>query len=124
MNFTGICLVTDDVLQLADFYCNVLGVESDGDDNHVELKTSGAVLTIFSNKGMEEMAPGCMIGSGVGGFTMGFEVSDVDEEFIRLQTLGVFFVKQPKSYPWGTRSVWFRDPDGNIINFYQTLKES
>ena len=27
-------------------------------------------------------------------------------------------VKPPTTQPWGRRSVWFRDPDGNIVNFY------
>jgi predicted ester cyclase len=32
--------------------------------------------------------------------------------------MGVPVVKPPETYPWGRRSAWFRDPDGNIINFY------
>jgi catechol 2,3-dioxygenase-like lactoylglutathione lyase family enzyme len=67
---------------------------------------------------MEEMAPGSMQGAGYGSFTIGFEVEDVDEEYERLKTLGVRFVKLPATYPWGARSVWFRDPDGNIVDFY------
>lgn len=121
MKFTGVCLVTEDVPTLRDFYAQVLGVEMEGDDVHVELKTVGAGLTIFSRDGMEAMAPGSMLGAGHGALTLGFEVPDVDSAYVRLQTLGVDFVKPPESYPWGTRSVWFRDPDGNIVNFFSVL---
>jgi catechol 2,3-dioxygenase-like lactoylglutathione lyase family enzyme len=71
---------------------------------------------------MEDMAPGSMSGAGYGSFTIGFEVPDVDAAYERLKTLEVVFVKLPESYPWGTRSVWFRDPDGNIINFFSVLR--
>ena len=30
-------------------------------------------------------------------------------------------VKPISTQSWNYRSVWFRDPDGNIINFYQDL---
>jgi catechol 2,3-dioxygenase-like lactoylglutathione lyase family enzyme len=28
------------------------------------------------------------------------------------------WVKPPTTQPWGTRSLYFRDPDGNLIDFY------
>jgi predicted enzyme related to lactoylglutathione lyase len=121
MKFTGICLITNDVPALADFYSQLLGVTAEGDAQHMELHTDGAGIAIFTVQGMEDMAPGCMQGAGHGGCTLGFEVQDVDEEYARLQALGVEIVKLPQSYPWGTRSVWLRDPDGNIVDFYAVL---
>jgi len=56
--------------------------------------------------------------SGCGRYTLEFEVEDVDREFERLKALDVIFVKPPTTQAWGRRSVWFRDPDGNIINFF------
>jgi catechol 2,3-dioxygenase-like lactoylglutathione lyase family enzyme len=29
---------------------------------------------------------------------------------------------EPTNQPWGNRSMLFRDPDGNLINFYKPLK--
>ena len=124
MRLEGVCLITEDVAQLAGFYCRVLEVEAEGDNVHQELFTEGAGMTIFSKDGMEEMAPGSMIGAGYGSFTLGFMVEEVDSAYRRLLNLGVEIVKPPKTYPWGTRSVWFRDPDGNIINFFAVLAES
>ena len=124
MEFVGICLITDDVPQLANFYTEVLGIKAEGDDVHVELHTEGAGITIFAAEGMERMAPQSMQGAGHGSFTIGFRVEDVDAEYERLQTLGVEFVKLPATHPWGARSVWFRDPDGNIVNFFADQKPS
>jgi catechol 2,3-dioxygenase-like lactoylglutathione lyase family enzyme len=121
MRFDGICLITGNVPALAQFYTRVLGVKAEGDENHVELQTAGAHISIFSIKGMEEMAPQSMEGAGYGSITLGLEVEDVDAEFERLKRLGVELVKLPASYPWGTRSAWFRDPDGNILDFFARL---
>ncbi len=121
MEFVGICLITRNVPALAQFYSTVLGVQAEGDETHVDLQTAGARLSIFSADGMEEMAPHSMRGAGYGSFTIGFRVADVDAEYERLKRLGVELVKLPASYPWGSRSVWFRDLDGNIIDFFAPL---
>lgn len=118
MRFVGICLITQDVPGLATFYSQILGAEAEGDDTHVVLNTTGAEMTIFSVDGMENLAPGSMQGAGYGGFTMGFEVQDVDREFERIKAMDVEIVKLPVTHPWGTRSFWFRDPGGNIVNFF------
>jgi catechol 2,3-dioxygenase-like lactoylglutathione lyase family enzyme len=118
MKFVGICLITRNVPALADFYTRVLGVKADGDDTHVELHTEGAGMAIFSTQGMERMAPLSMQGAGCGSMTVMFEVKDADAEYERLKSLEVEFVMLPTTHPWGSRSFWFRDPDGNIVDFF------
>jgi catechol 2,3-dioxygenase-like lactoylglutathione lyase family enzyme len=122
MKFVGICLITLNVPALVNFYTRVLGVKAEGDDIHAELKTEGANISIFSAAGMESMAPLSMRGAGYGSVTIAFEVNDVDAEYERLKALDVEFVKLPATHPWGNRSVWFRDPDGNIIDFFTILE--
>jgi len=121
MKFTGVCLITNNVTGLANFYTKVLGVEAEGDEVHMELKPEGANIAIFLTEGMENMAPHSMQGAGYGSFTLGFEVKDVDAEYERLKALEVEFVMLPRTHPWGSRSFWFRDPDGNIVDFYTVL---
>jgi catechol 2,3-dioxygenase-like lactoylglutathione lyase family enzyme len=75
-------------------------------------------------EGMEEMAPNSMDGAGYGSFTITFEVKDVDEEYERIKTLGVEFLKLPTTHPWGCRSFWFRDLDRNIVNFVTILNNN
>ena len=121
MKFTGICLVSERVPELVQFYTEILGCQAEGDDFHAEFTVGGLSLAIFTRQGMEEMAPGSMQGAGYGNITTGFEVEDVDAEYERLKALGVEIVKLPATYPWGARSVWFRDPDGNIVDFYSRV---
>jgi len=113
----GVCLVTGDVPRLRRFYHAVLEIAPEGDDAFVAFPVPGAVFSIYHAHGMEQMAPGSTQGMGIGSYTLEFEVADVDVEYARLQALGVTIVKPPATYPWGRRSVWFRDPDGNVVNF-------
>jgi uncharacterized glyoxalase superfamily protein PhnB len=51
-----------------------------------------------------------------------FQVDDVDSEYERLRGVGFEWVKPPTTQPWGNRSIYFRDPDGNLVNFYTRVK--
>ena len=70
---------------------------------------------------MEKMAPGSIAQAGVGRYALEIEVDEVDAEFKHLNNLGCVIVKPPTTQQWGRRSVWVRDPDGNIINFYANV---
>ena len=118
MNIIGICLITDNVPGLMNFYMQVLRVDANGNEIHAELKTEGANISIFSTEGIEKMAPFSMHGVGHGGFTIGFEVVDIEAEYQRLKAMGIEFLMCPTTHSWGYRSFWFRDPDGNIIDFF------
>jgi catechol 2,3-dioxygenase-like lactoylglutathione lyase family enzyme len=49
-------------------------------------------------------------------------VEDVDEEARRLRGLGVELVAPPVDHqPWGMRTVYVRDPEGNLVEFYGPL---
>ncbi len=118
MRFNGICIVTDNVPRLCAFYRRILQLPPEDANIFEIIPTEGAVLSIYSSKRTENAAPGCLEGSGNGRYTIEFEVEDVDREFERLTAMDVEVVKPPTTQPWGRRSVWFRDPDRNIVNFY------
>ncbi len=122
MRFNGICIITQNVDRLCAFYREILKLEPEEGNVFEIIPTEGAVLSIFSSERMEKMAPGYLKGTGYGSYTIEFEVEDVDHEFERLKALNVEIVKPPTTQPWGRRSVWFRDPDGNIVNFYANVK--
>jgi len=50
-----------------------------------------------------------------------FRVSDPDAEYARLRDF-VKWVKPPTTQPWGMRSIYFRDPDGNLVDFFAPAK--
>jgi hypothetical protein len=43
---------------------------------------------------------------------------------LRLSVLVEEFVLEPTDQPWGNRSLMFRDPDGNLINFFTRVAEN
>lgn len=122
MRFNGICLVTKNIGRLKNFYKEIFQIEIEEEsDNFVKFHMNGAELSIFTNEGMEKMAPGSMKEAGFGSYTIEIEVDDVDKEYLRLKEKQVLIVKPPTTQSWGRRSIWFRDPDGNIINFYVSV---
>ena len=47
-----------------------------------------------------------------------FRVDDVEAVYQRLVGFVEDFVNEPTLMPWGNRSLLFRDPDGNLVNFF------
>ena len=119
----GICLITHNVARLRDFYQAVLQTDATGDETFATLATNGAQLTLCHASLMEQMAPNSMASAGRGAYTLEIEVEDVDREYQRLIDLHASIVKPPTTQSWGLRSVWFRDPDGNLINFFAAVND-
>ncbi len=117
------CLITNDVKGLAAFYARVLQIEPrwSGDD-YVEFHTGAAVLALFSAGAQQRYIPGSALPAQNHTAILEFEVLDVDREYARLGN-SVRWVKGPTTQPWGTRSIYFRDPDGNLIDFFTTARK-
>ena len=113
------CLITANIKGLAQFYKAVLQSEPrwSGED-YVEFRTGVGVLAIFTVLAQERYIPGSAIAANNKGVVLEFRVANVDEEYRRLKPLVKTWVKSPTTQPWGTRSVYFRDPDGNLVDFY------
>ena len=47
-----------------------------------------------------------------------FLVDDVDGMHQNLAGFVEDVVQEPTTMPWGNRSLLFRDPDGNLVNFF------
>lgn len=48
-------------------------------------------------------------------------VENVDATYKALTAKGVAFIKPPKSQPWGRRTAYFADPEGNIWEIWHSL---
>jgi catechol 2,3-dioxygenase-like lactoylglutathione lyase family enzyme len=117
------CLITGNVRQLAEFYELVLGVKAkwSGED-YAEFHTGVGVLALFSFSAQENYIPNATEPGKNQSLILEFRVTNVDQEYARLQPLVKIWVKPPSTQPWGTRSVYFRDPDGNLVDFYSLPK--
>jgi catechol 2,3-dioxygenase-like lactoylglutathione lyase family enzyme len=103
------CLITDNVDGLVQFYDSILLVKAQrSGKDYAEFHTGVGVLAIFSAAAQEKYKS----------VILEFSVADVDREYARLQGIVKTWVKPPTTQPWGTRSIYFRDPDGNLIDLY------
>jgi catechol 2,3-dioxygenase-like lactoylglutathione lyase family enzyme len=113
------CLITNDVKSLTQFYAQVLQAEphKTGDD-YVEFQTHTGTLALFAGHAQESYIPGSAIPGQNHSAILEFRVGNVDEEYARLRPFVKSWVKEPTTQPWGTRSIYFRDPDGNLVDFF------
>ena len=122
-SLTYTCLITNDVKQLTEFYGRVLQVKPHASgDSYMEFPTSAGTLAIFDAQAQEKYIPGAAQAGQNKSSILEFNVANVDQEYLRLQPIIKIWVKSPTTQPWGTRSIYFRDPDGNLVDFFTRVK--
>ena len=113
------CLITNNVDELVQFYESILTLKAErSGKDYAEFRTGIGVLAIFSAAAQEKYIPGSAKAARNKSVILEFSVVDVDREYARLQGIVETWVKPPTTQPWGTRSVYFRDPDGNLVDLY------
>ncbi|MFD4552782.1 VOC family protein [Streptomyces sp. NPDC058469] len=119
MNFVSIRVITDDVARLVGFYEQVTGVPATwSTPDFAELVTPACTLAIASTRTVALFGTGSAHPAANRSVITEFRVADVDAEHERLTPLDCEIVQKPTTMPWGNRSLLFRDPDGNLINFF------
>jgi len=110
MSIGEVCLLTNDVLKLSEFYRNILHISSNSESAvHQELQLDGTQLTIYND--------GTLKNNINQNICLAFTVENVDTEFEFLQKMGAVVLEIPTTRPWGTRNLHFIDPDGNHVYF-------
>lgn len=110
MKIGEVCIQTNDVIKIADFYRSILKISSDcKDEVHQYIITEGTTLTVYND--------GQVKSNQNGNISLAFTVENVQEEYERLLELGVHIIDPPKLQPWGATNMHFCDPDGNHIYF-------
>lgn len=116
------CLITDDVKRLVSFYETVLEAKAKwSGTEYAEFPTKAGVLAIFSGAAQERYIPGSARAGANRSVILEFRVGDPDAEYKRLSGFVKTWVKPPTTQPWGTRSVYFRDPDGNLVDLFRAV---
>lgn len=109
------------------FYKDVMEfeVKIDAQENgYVEFKVGDMKLSLFKRQEMAEIIRNTNkpADAGQDKVALIFTVHDVEEEHERLMHKGISFVTEPMSNPYyGMKTVYLRDPDGNLIGLYQFL---
>ena len=119
MDFVSIRVITEDVARLAGFYEKATGVRATWyNEDFAELGTGCAALAIGSTRTVPLFAPGSARPADNHTVIIEFLVDDVDGVYQNLAGFVEDFVNEPTTMPWGNRSLLFRDPDGNLVNFF------
>jgi predicted enzyme related to lactoylglutathione lyase len=110
MNLGEVCLETNDVIKMANFYRKILNISSEcRDEVHQFIISEGTTLTVYNN--------GEQKNNQNQNISLAFTVDNVDKEYDRLQKLGICIIDAPKLQPWGAKNMHFCDPDGNHVYF-------
>jgi predicted enzyme related to lactoylglutathione lyase len=110
---------TDDITRLVRFYETVSGLSATWyTDDFAELVTPSCTLAIGSKRTMDMFGGAAVCPADKHSAIIEFRVADVDKEYAKLEKVIGDFVQLPTTQPWGNRSLLFRDPDGNLINFF------
>ena len=119
MKFTSIRIITDDPQRLVEFYERLTGEQATWSNPvFAELSLSSFTLAIAGSPTVDLFGPGSVHAADNHSAIIEFLVDDVDAEYDRLSPWVTDFVNSPTTMPWGNRSLLFRDPDGNLINFF------
>ncbi|WP_042416832.1 VOC family protein [Streptacidiphilus anmyonensis] len=119
MDFVSIRIITSDVARLVEFYERATGVPAQwATEDFAELRTAHGTLAIGHVRTVPLFAPGSARPAENHSVITEFLVDDVDRVHRELSAFVTDFVNEPTTMPWGNRSLLFRDPDGNLVNFF------
>ena len=119
MNLVSMRIITNDIKRLVGFYETISGITATWyTEDFAELATPACTLAIASQRTMALFGAGAARPADNHSAILEFRVEDVDKEYARLKEVIGEFVQEPKTQPWGNRSLMFRDPDGTLINFF------
>ncbi|SEG80295.1 hypothetical protein SAMN05216223_1127 [Actinacidiphila yanglinensis] len=122
MDLVSLRIITGDIARLVAFYEKATGVQAVwSTEDFAELTTPGATLAIGSTRTVPLFAPGSARPADNHSVIIEFLVDDVDRVHRNLTGVVADFVNEPTTMPWGNRSLLFRDPDGNLVNFFSPV---
>ena len=126
--FNTVGLFTTDNAPMVAFYRDIFGFETawNGTDPNVEMTLGASRIILFPRAAFEQMTSrryaypnGTNGTNGINGtMELSFDVptfADVDKEYERAVGMGAQPVFPPTTEPWGQRTCYVADPEGNLI---------
>lgn len=122
MRLDGFGIMVDDMAVMVRFYRDVLGFEIKEDENtsNVFLEKDGTLFLLYRKTDFEKMTNRkfsyC---NGVNGhYEIALSVENfaaVDKAFANTVSAGATRIMEPATEPWGQRTCYIADPEGNLI---------
>ena len=124
MDLASIRMITDDLEGTVRFYEGITGVAAVRyTPVFAELIMPSCTLAIGHTQTTQSFGEDSARPADNHTVIIEFRVGDVDSEYERLKPLVSQWVQKPATMPWGNRSILFRDPDGNLVNFFTPVTE-
>ena len=122
MRLDGFGLLVEDMGKMIRFYRDVLGFEIKEEENtsNVYLVKDGTLFLLYGRKDFEKMTSRRY--EYIKGLNGHFEIAlyvdtfeEVDEAYKKAVENGATSVLEPELEPWGQRTCYIADPEGNLI---------
>ena len=122
MKLDGVGLFVNDMATMIRFYRDVLGFEIKESENalNVYLVKNGTLFMLYERKNFEKMTNRKY--EYLNGLNGHFEIAlyvdtfeEVDSEYAKAVEKGAQSVLEPTTEPWGQRTCYIADPEGNLI---------
>lgn len=122
MKLDGFGIMVDDMAVMVRFYRDVLGfdIKEAEDTTNVFLQKDGTLFLLYRKSDFEKMTSRkfsyC---KGVNGhYEIALSVENyaaVDEAYRNVTSAGAQGIMEPQTEPWGQRTCYIADPEGNLI---------
>ena len=122
MNLDGFGLFVEDMPKMIKFYRDVLGFEIKESENagNVYLVKDGTLFMLYERKNFEKMTNRKY--EYIKGYNGHFEIAlyvdtfeEVDQKYNEVIDKGAKSILEPVTEPWGQRTCYIADPEGNLI---------
>ena len=122
MRLDGFGLFVEDMPTMVRFYRDVLGFEISEGDNavNVYLIKDGTLFMLYERKNFEKMTNRKY--EYINGYNGHFEIAlyvdtfeEVDQKYQEVINKGAQSILEPEMEPWGQRTCYIADPEGNLI---------
>nr|WP_294862288.1 VOC family protein [uncultured Fluviicola sp.] len=124
MNLASVRIITENMTGMVSFFENITALNATWyTEDFAEIAVGSSKLAIGSTRTLSFFGEGIAIPANNKSVIIEFWVENVDEVYERIKDSISELVQEPTTMPWGNRSLLFRDPDGNLINFFTPLSK-
>ena len=123
-NLVSVRMITADIKRLVQFFEKATGTTAKwATDDFAEFINESFTLAVGSTRTLSFFGEGVAEPATNKSMIIEFLVEDVDDNYEMIKGLTSEIVQKPTTMPWGNRSLLFRDPDGNLINFFTPVSD-
>ena len=125
-----ITIITEDIQTLLQFYCDGLGFSIKTNlGKYIELDHEGVRFALCERSVMQDATghPSFLESKRGQSFELAFPLNtpgEVDGAYEDILAKGAVPIQAPATMPWGQRTAFFADPDGNIHELFTDLPDN